>query len=233
MIISLHAKGDDVRDIQHHLQSTIGSELSHETMQHHRGRRRRVQGLAEPGCWTRSIRSCSLAAVDRDGPRWPHRPEQGRPHRRRDDIDGIKHVLGIWVQARQGAKFWAGVCAELANRGVRDVLIACCDGLSGLPEAIKVTWPNTVVQTILCQPCGRRLRRSARRRRPSHGAGGRTVGRLLRHCSPKSSVNPFASADKPIRCKLLQVMRPVVMASAQMRGTGCWRWHAGWQDVVN
>ena len=39
------------------------------------------------------------------------------------DMDGIKHVLGIWVQAEEGASFWAHVCAELANRGVKDVLI--------------------------------------------------------------------------------------------------------------
>ena len=63
------------------------------------------------------------------------------------DTDGVKHVLGIWVQASEGAKFWAGVCAELANRGVRDVLIVCCDGLTGFPEAIEATWPHTVVQT--------------------------------------------------------------------------------------
>ena len=48
------------------------------------------------------------------------------------DMTGIKHVLGIWVQSTEGAKFWAGVCAELANRGVKDVLIVCCDGLTGL-----------------------------------------------------------------------------------------------------
>ena len=40
-------------------------------------------------------------------------------------------MLGIWVQATEGAKFWASVCAELANRGVRDVLVVCCDGLTG------------------------------------------------------------------------------------------------------
>lgn len=45
------------------------------------------------------------------------------------DLDGVKHVLGIWVQATEGAKFWAGVGAELRNRGIRDVLIVCCDGL--------------------------------------------------------------------------------------------------------
>jgi putative transposase len=65
------------------------------------------------------------------------------------DIDGIKHVLGIWVQTSEGAKFWAGVCAELANRGVKDALIVCCDGLTGFPEAIEATWPNSTVQTCV------------------------------------------------------------------------------------
>jgi transposase-like protein len=65
------------------------------------------------------------------------------------DMDGIKHVLGIWVQTNEGAKFWAGVCADLANRGIRDVLIVCCDGLSGLPEAIEATWTKATVQTCV------------------------------------------------------------------------------------
>ena len=65
------------------------------------------------------------------------------------DMDGIKHVLGIWVQAHEGAKFWAGVCAELANRGVQDVLIVCCDGLTGFPEATWATWPQATVQTCV------------------------------------------------------------------------------------
>ena len=64
-------------------------------------------------------------------------------------MDGIKHVLGIWVQATEGAKFWASVCAELANRGVKDVLIVCCDGLTGFPEAIEATWPEATVQTCV------------------------------------------------------------------------------------
>ena len=63
-------------------------------------------------------------------------------------VDGVKHMLGIWVAQTEGsAKFWAQVCTELRNRGVRDVLIACCDGLTGLPEAIEAVWPHTTVQT--------------------------------------------------------------------------------------
>lgn len=65
------------------------------------------------------------------------------------DMDGIEHVLGIWVQATEGAKFWAAVCAELANRGVKEVLIVCCDGLTGLPEAVEATWPEATIQTCV------------------------------------------------------------------------------------
>jgi len=57
-------------------------------------------------------------------------------------------VLGIWVQT-SGREVWAGVLAELRNRGVKDVLIACCDGLTGFPEAIEATWSQTVVQTCV------------------------------------------------------------------------------------
>jgi putative transposase len=65
------------------------------------------------------------------------------------DTDGFKHVLGIWIAAAEGARFWAGVLAELRNRGVKDVLIVCCDGLGGLPEAIEAAWPKAIVQTCV------------------------------------------------------------------------------------
>jgi len=66
------------------------------------------------------------------------------------DLDGVKRVLGIWVSTTEGAKFWAGVCAELANRGVHDILIACCDGLTGLPEAIEATFPGRPCRPAWC-----------------------------------------------------------------------------------
>lgn len=65
------------------------------------------------------------------------------------DIDGIKHILGLWIADNEGAAFWASVCADLANRGVQDVFIVCCDGLKGLPEAVEATWPNSMVRTCI------------------------------------------------------------------------------------
>jgi putative transposase len=66
------------------------------------------------------------------------------------DVDGAKHVLGLWLgDGSEGSKFWLTVCTELKNRGLTDVLIACCDGLSGLADAIEAVWPATTVQTCV------------------------------------------------------------------------------------
>ena len=65
------------------------------------------------------------------------------------DLDGIKHILGLWIAKEEGASFWAQVCANLSNRGVKDVFIVCCDGIKGLPEAVEATWPNSMVQTCI------------------------------------------------------------------------------------
>ena len=67
------------------------------------------------------------------------------------DLEGRKHVLGLWIGDGdgEGSKFWLSVLTELKNRGMGDVLIVCCDGLKGLPEAIEATWPQAVVQTCV------------------------------------------------------------------------------------
>src|SRR6516165_5251314 len=64
------------------------------------------------------------------------------------DCEGAKQVLGLWVGPTTGesAKFWLTVLSELKSRGVADVCIVCCDGLTGLPDAITVTWPQATVQ---------------------------------------------------------------------------------------
>jgi transposase-like protein len=65
-------------------------------------------------------------------------------------VDGTRDILGLWAgDGGEGAKFWLQVCTELRNRGVDDVLMAVCDGLKGLPDAINEVWPRTVVQTCV------------------------------------------------------------------------------------
>jgi putative transposase len=147
MIVSLYAGGMTVRDISHHLARTLGTELSHDTIS-----KITDSVLEEVKAWqSRPLEELypiiyldALVVKVRDG----HQVRNRAAHIAVGvDLDGIKHVLGIWVQATEGAKFWAGVCAELRNRGVRDVLIVCCDGLTGFPEAIEATWPQATVQT--------------------------------------------------------------------------------------
>ena len=149
MIISLYAGGMTIRDIQHHLASTLGTELSHETIS-----KITDQVAEEVLAWQiRPLEALypviyldAIMVKIRDG---AHVRNKAAHLAVGVDMDGIKHVLGIWVQASEGAKFWAGVCAELANRGVRDVLIVCCDGLTGFPEAVAATWPEATVQTCV------------------------------------------------------------------------------------
>ncbi len=67
------------------------------------------------------------------------------------NIDGERDVLGLWVgpTGGEGAKQWATMLTELRNRGLADALIVCCDGLKGLPESIRATWPQATVQTCV------------------------------------------------------------------------------------
>ena len=67
------------------------------------------------------------------------------------NMDGERDVLGLWIgpTGGEGAKRWMTMLTELRNRGVQDVLITCCDGLTGLPDAIRTVWPDTTVQTCV------------------------------------------------------------------------------------
>lgn len=65
------------------------------------------------------------------------------------NIQGIKEVLGMWTSENEGAKFWLQVVTELKNRGVKEIFIACMDGLKGFPEAVESVFPQTQVQLCI------------------------------------------------------------------------------------
>ncbi len=65
------------------------------------------------------------------------------------NMDGHKELLGLWMSQNEGAKFWLGVLTELQNRGVKDILIACVDGLKGFPDAINNVFPETQIQLCI------------------------------------------------------------------------------------
>jgi putative transposase len=65
------------------------------------------------------------------------------------NLEGKKELLGLWMAKNEGAKFWLEILTDLKNRGLEDVLIMCCDGLKGFPEAIEAALPLTVIQTCI------------------------------------------------------------------------------------
>ncbi|RMI28430.1 IS256 family transposase, partial [Actinomadura harenae] len=135
MIISLYAHGMSVRDILHHLKQVYGTELSHEQVS-----RITDQVMDEVRAWQMRPLDPTYAVVFLDAIVVKVRDNnvvQNKPAYIAVgiDIDGEKHVLGIWLArtpvesatAGEGARFWAAVMADLRNRGVRDILIACTD----------------------------------------------------------------------------------------------------------
>jgi len=82
------------------------------------------------------------------------------------NLDGERDVLGMWVGpgGGEGAKFWMNVLTELRNRGIHDTFIVCCDGLKGLPESIRATWPLADVQLCVVHLVRSALRYTSKKR---------------------------------------------------------------------
>jgi putative transposase len=91
------------------------------------------------------------------------------------DLDGRKHALGCWICDTEGAKFWQKVVTDLRNRGVKDILIACCDGLTGLPDAIRSVFADTVVQTCVVHVVRNAMRFVSDKDRKKVAAGMRAI----------------------------------------------------------
>jgi putative transposase len=64
-------------------------------------------------------------------------------------LEGKKELLGLWIDQSEGAKFWLGILTELKNRGVKDILVAAVDGLTGFPDAIRTAFPSCQVQLCI------------------------------------------------------------------------------------
>jgi putative transposase len=148
-IIALYARGMTTRDIQAHLEEMYGVDVSP------------------------TLVSQVTQAIQEEVTLWQNRPldevypivylDAIRVKVRQDgrvinkavylavgvNLEGIKEVLGMWTAETEGAKFWLQVVTELKNRGVRDIFIACVDGLKGFPEAIETVFPDTQVQLCL------------------------------------------------------------------------------------
>ncbi|MGH9290713.1 MAG: IS256 family transposase [Acidimicrobiales bacterium] len=150
LVIGLVARGMTVRDTQAHLEEIYGVDVSPELIS------KITDGvLDELRAWqNRPLDAVypimyldAIVVKVRDGHVVVNRPVYIALG---VDIEGRKHVLGLWLgKGDEGAKFWLGLLTELRNRGVKDVLIACCDGLTGFGDAIEATWPQATVQTCV------------------------------------------------------------------------------------
>ena len=148
-IVSLYARGMTTREIQGHLQEMYGVEVSPTLISDVTD-----AVLDEVKAWQNRPLEPIYGVVFLDALYVKMRHE-GRVENRAVyvaiglDLEGRKEVLGLWSSANEGAKFWLGVLTELKNRGVRDVLIVCIDGLKGFPQAIESVFPEARIQLCI------------------------------------------------------------------------------------
>ena len=149
IILSLYARGLTTRDIQAHLEEAYGASVSPALISN-------ITDVVQDEIVTWQTRPLDAfyAIIYIDAP--VVKVRDGGMVRNKAaylavgvDADGFKHVLGLWLGGDEGSSFWAGVLAELRNRGVTDVLFVCCDGRKGLPEAVRATWKDATVQTCV------------------------------------------------------------------------------------
>jgi transposase-like protein len=148
-VISLYARGLTVRKIQGHLQELYGAEVSPDLIS-------RVTDavLEEVKEWQSRPLDPVYPIVFFDALRVKIR-EEGQVKNKAVyvalalDTEGHKHVLGLWIEQTEGARFWLKVMNDLKTRGLQDILIAVVDGLKGFPEAIGAVFPKTTVQTCI------------------------------------------------------------------------------------
>ncbi len=203
MIISLYAHGMTVRDILHHLEQVYGTRLSHEQVS-----RITDQVLEEVRAWQDRPLDPVYAAVFLDAIMVKVRDNhvvQNKPAyiALGVDGDGEKHVLGIWLAktppeaatAGESSRFWASVTADLRNRGVRDILIACCDGLAGFEDAIAAAFPAAVVQRCVVHLVRNALRPVARRDAAAVAAGLRAIYTAPGEDAALEALAAFAATD--------------------------------------
>jgi transposase-like protein len=148
-VISMYAKGMTTRDIQAALQDIYGIDISPSMISKITDK---IMGSASD--WQNRLLDKVYPIMFMDAIHYKVRSENRIISKAAYicmafGIDGHKDILGIWIGEQEGAKFWLSVCNDLRNRGVEDILIACMDGLKGLPEAIKTVFPDVVIQNCI------------------------------------------------------------------------------------
>src|ERR1700741_4886130 len=148
-IISMYARGMTTREIQGHLEEMYRIEVSPTLISNVTDavieEVKLWQGRPLEGLYPNVYRGALMGKVRGEG----HIQNKAIYVVLGVNLEGQKEVLGLWVAQTEGAKFWLQVLTELQNRGVKDILIACVDGLRGFPEAIEAIYPRTEVQLCI------------------------------------------------------------------------------------
>jgi putative transposase len=163
-VISLYAKGMTTGDIQAHLADLYGADISRDTIS------RITDAIVDDlVAWQNRpldrvypvILIDAIVVKIRDG-QVANRPVYVAMG---INLDGQRDVLGLWIgpTGGEGAKFWMTVLTELRNRGIQDAFVVCCDGLKGLPESIRATWPLAEVQLCVVHLVRSSLRYTAKK----------------------------------------------------------------------
>lgn len=145
-IISMYAKGMTTRDIQAHIKEIYGADISPTTISNITDK---ILDTAYE--WQCRVLDPVWAIIYFDAVHFKVK-DSGTVTTKASytaygvSLDGYREVLGIWIGESEGASYWLTVFNELKQRGIKDILIACMDGLKGLPEALREVYPKTEVQ---------------------------------------------------------------------------------------
>jgi transposase-like protein len=148
-VMFLYSKGMSTRDIQEHFEEAYGAELSPSAIAHITS-----SVMAQASEWQNRELESTYPIVFFDALYLKVREESKVVVKAAYTClaircDGMKELLGIWIGDAESSAFWAGVMTELQNRGVRDILIACVDGIKGFAEAMNAIFPNTQIQRCI------------------------------------------------------------------------------------
>jgi putative transposase len=149
-ILALYAKGMTTRDIQEIVQELYGVEVSATLVSEIT-----ADLDAEVTAWRSRPLSAVWPIVYFDGIVVHVRSASGKVAQHTVyvalgiNLEGHKELLGLWLGENEGAKFWLSCLTDLKNRGLRDILVACIDGLSGFPDAIRAAYPQATVQLCI------------------------------------------------------------------------------------
>jgi putative transposase len=108
------------------------------------------------------------------------------------NVYGHKELLGLWMSENEGAKFWLSVLIELKNRGIKDVFVACVDGLTGFPEAIATVFPKTQVQLCIVHMMRNSLAFVSWKDRKAVAAGLKTIYQSITVTEAEQELEAFA-----------------------------------------